>query len=93
MLFDTSWNELSSGSLYSLTVISFSASTGSSFLVTSSSFKEGGHDCKHTDEKSVMMTRDLITDQSIENQIPHRCTEIEVIHGSKVSLNQKIKIN
>lgn len=41
----------------------------------------------------MILTRDQIEDQSIKNQIPLRCTEIEVIQGSKISLNQKIKIN
>ena len=45
------------------------------------------------EEKSVVLTRDQIEDQSILNQIPLRCNEIEVIQGSKISLNQKLKIN
>jgi hypothetical protein len=45
------------------------------------------------EEKSQVVNRDQIEDQSIRNQIPVRCTEIEVIQGSKISLNQKLKIN
>lgn len=45
------------------------------------------------EEKSIVLTRDQIEDQSILNQIPARCNEIEVILGSKISLNQKLKIN
>jgi hypothetical protein len=45
------------------------------------------------EEKSLVLTRDQIEDQSILNQIPLRCNEIEVIQGSKISLNQKLKIN
>jgi len=39
------------------------------------------------EEKSIILTRDQIEDQSIKNQIPLRCNEIEVIQGSKISLN------
>ena len=39
------------------------------------------------EEKSIIMYRDQIEDQSIRNQIPIKCTEIEVIQGSKISLN------
>ena len=38
-------------------------------------------------EKSIVLKREEIEDQSILNQIPSRCNEIEVILGSKVSLN------
>lgn len=46
--------------------------------------KEGPED---NEEKSIILTRDQIEDQSILNQIPLRCNEIEVIQGSKISLN------